>query len=68
MKFRTQWSRREFLTSVTGAGAAIMLNPLSAWAIDVLDPRVAKIVAETIGIGTHNHIDVPLVAAEAPGQ
>ena len=31
------------------------------------DPRVAKIVANTIGIDTHNHIDVPLDKAELLG-
>ena len=45
----------------------MMLNPLSAWAIDDIDPRVAAIVAATIGIDTHNHIDVPLTAADVPG-
>lgn len=67
MKFQTEWSRREFLASVAGVGATMMLNPLAAWASDEVDPRVAKIVAETIGVDTHNHIDVPFVAAEVPG-
>ena len=66
-KFQNQWSRREFFTSVAGAGAALVLNPLSAWAFDELDPRVAAIVADTIGIDSHNHIDVPIIAAEMPG-
>lgn len=67
MKFQTQWARREFLGSIAGAGAAIMLNPLAVWAIEDLDPRVVKIVADTIGIDTHNHIDVPFSTAEVPG-
>lgn len=67
MKFQNQWSRREFLTSVAGASAAIMLNPLAARGIEEPDPRVAKIVAETIGIDTHNHIDVPFATDEVPG-
>jgi len=64
-----KWSRREFLTaiSLTGTGAAIMSSPLAAWAVDNIDPRVAKIVASTIGIDTHNHIDVPLISSEVPG-
>lgn len=45
----------------------IMLNPRLSWAADDLDPRVAAIVAGTIGIDTHNHIDVPLNTAELPG-
>lgn len=67
MKSQTQWSRREFLAAVSGAGAAMMLNPLPSWAIDGIDPRVAAIVAATMGIDSHNHIDVPLTAGEAPG-
>jgi microsomal dipeptidase-like Zn-dependent dipeptidase len=67
MKSKSTWSRREFLTTVTGAGTAMMLSPLSSWAIDDIDPRVAGIVAATIGIDTHNHIDVPLTATEIPG-
>ena len=64
---QTAWSRRDFITLLSGAGAAMMLNPLSAWAIGDIDPRVAAIVAATIGIDTHNHIDVPLTAADVPG-
>lgn len=45
-----------------------MLRPRLSWgAVDTLDPRVAGIVASTVGIDTHNHIDVPLAAAEMPG-
>lgn len=60
--------RRSFLT---GAGGAILLRP--AWlnaarlTADTVDPRVGDIVAQTIGIDTHNHIDVPLTDAEMPG-
>jgi membrane dipeptidase len=43
------------------AGAGMMLRPVSAWAADATDPRVAGIVAKTIGI------DVPLTVAEMPG-
>jgi membrane dipeptidase len=68
MDFQTNWSRRRFLAamSVVGAGT-MMLNPLTAWAFDDIDPRVAKIVADTIGIDTHNHIDVPLTVGDVPG-
>jgi membrane dipeptidase len=65
MKFHSQWSRREFIATV--AGAAMSLDPLLIWATDEPDPRVAKIVADTIGVDTHNHIDVPFVGAEVPG-
>ncbi|WP_090100410.1 dipeptidase [Chitinophaga sp. CF118] len=67
MKSQSAWSRREFLTAVTGTSAAMMLNPLAGWAINEVDPRVAAIVAATMGIDTHNHIDVPLTQAEVPG-
>jgi membrane dipeptidase len=61
-------TRRQFLSTLAmTAGAATALRPFSAWAADTLDPRVAGIVAKTIGIDTHNHIDVPLTAAELPG-
>jgi membrane dipeptidase len=43
------------------------LTPLSARAADEMDPNVASIVSNTIGIDTHNHIDVPLTAADVPG-
>src|SRR6218665_817967 len=69
MKNHSTWSRREFLAalSVAGAGTAFLANPFTAWAIDDIDPRVAKIVADTIGIDTHNHIDIPLTTADVPG-
>lgn len=66
------WSRRKFITTVTGAGTVVVLNPLISWAVDEvhpdrIDPRVAAIVAKTIGVDTHNHIDVPIYAADLPG-
>ena len=68
MNFQTNGSRRRFLFTVAKtAGAAIMLRPRLGWAADVIDPRVADIVAKTIGIDTHNHVDVPLTVAEMPG-
>ncbi len=68
MEFQTRGSRRQFLsTAALTAGAATMLRPRLGWAADAADPRVAGIVAATIGIDTHNHIDVPLTAAEMPG-
>jgi membrane dipeptidase len=68
MEFQACGSRRQFLSTVaTTAGAAILLRPRLGWAADITDPRVAGIVATTIGVDTHNHIDVPLTAAEMPG-
>jgi microsomal dipeptidase-like Zn-dependent dipeptidase len=60
-------SRRDFLAAVAGMGAAMMLRSSGARAADEVDPRVAELVASTIGIDTHNHIDVPLTMAEVPG-
>jgi membrane dipeptidase len=69
MEFQANGSRRHFLsTAATAAGAAMLLRPgLGLAAEDVLDPRVAGIVAKTIGIDTHNHVDVPLTAPKCPG-
>src|ERR1700759_2989798 len=68
MKSQPRWSRRKFLAaiSIAGAGTA-MLKPFAAWAMEEEDPRVARIVAGTICVDTHNHIDVPLTAADVPG-
>jgi len=68
MEFQASGSRRQFLSAIAmTAGAAILLRSRLGWAADRTDPRVADIVAKTIGIDTHNHIDVPLTAAETPG-
>ncbi|KGO86088.1 peptidase M19 [Flavobacterium rivuli WB 3.3-2 = DSM 21788] len=61
------WSRRKFITTAAGAGTIIVLNPSIGWAFDRNDPKVAAIVAKTMGIDAHNHIDVPLNTAELPG-
>lgn len=62
------YSRRQFLDRAGKvASAAALLRSGFAWAAEAIDPKVAGIVASTIGIDTHNHIDVPLTAAEMPG-
>jgi membrane dipeptidase len=67
-EFQTSYSRRRFLSAITmTAGAGMILRSPSAWAADGADAHVSKIVAATIGIDTHNHIDVPLTTAEMPG-
>ena len=68
MGFHTSSSRRQFLSTaaMTTAGGMILRPRLSS-AADLTDPRVAGIVATTIGIDTHNHVDVPLIEAEMPG-
>jgi len=45
----------------------MVLRLPEAQAADDVDPPVAEFVASAIGIDTHNHIDVPLTAAEVPG-
>jgi membrane dipeptidase len=67
MEFQTNGSRRRFLSSVAvTAGAGIVLGPRLGRAADINDSRVTDLVA-TIGIDTHNHVDVPLTEAEMPG-
>ena len=67
MKSLSAYSRRDFLSALTGTGVAMMLHPLSSWAISDIDPRVAAIVAASYGIDTHNHVDVPLTKEDIPG-
>lgn len=68
MEFNTGGSRRQFLSAIAKtACTAVLLPPRSGSGEQSFDPRVDGIVAGTIGIDTHNHIDVPLTAAEMPG-
>jgi membrane dipeptidase len=62
----SETSRRQFLSAVAVTGAAALL-PSHVLQADAMDPRVTEIVAKTIGIDTHNHVDVPLTEAEMPG-
>lgn len=66
-KFNQAWSRRKFVAAATGASVLMMMKPTWLLAADEIDPRVAALVAKTIGIDTHNHIDVPLDTDELPG-
>lgn len=52
---------------MAGLGTAVLLRPWAAWAADEVDPRVAALVAKTVGVDAHNHVDVPLVTADVPG-
>jgi membrane dipeptidase len=67
MRIRSASSRRDFLAAVAGIGAAMVSRSPESWAADDIDPRVAELVAGTLGVDTHNHIDVPLTAAGVPG-
>lgn len=60
-------SRRTFLFNGALLAGVGLVASRGAWGADEVDPRVAAIVAKTIGIDTHNHIDVPMTAAEMPG-
>ena len=51
------FSRRRFLTTAMEAGGAMLLGP--AWlhaGADAVDPRLAQVLAKTIGIDMHNHV------------
>src|SRR6187402_3123813 len=67
MNHPTFWTRRHFLTLLGTAGAGLALHPLWARSLAEVDPRVAAIVAATVGIDAHNHVDVPLAADQLPG-
>ncbi|MFT3981265.1 MAG: membrane dipeptidase [Ferruginibacter sp.] len=62
------WSRRKFITTLSGAGAMLMLQPSAFGAGFEPDSRVRKIVARTIGIDTHNHMDLPFSKEQFKGQ
>jgi membrane dipeptidase len=61
-------ARRRFIITSTSVGAALLFNPFSTWANTEGESEIAKIVAKTIGIDTHNHLDVPFRAEEFIGQ
>ena len=66
--FVKELTRRKFLaTSAMTAGALNILGVRTTWPSDAVDARVAQLVASTVGIDTHNHIDVPMTPAELPG-
>ena len=68
LEIQKSGSRRQFLSALAKtAGAATLFRPLLGWAGDAIDSRVDDLVAKTVGIDTHNHIDVPLTIAEMPG-
>jgi membrane dipeptidase len=56
---QNKFTRRRFILTSTGVGATLLLNPFSTWANAESESEVATIVARTIGIDTHNHLDVP---------
>src|SRR5580693_7642326 len=67
-KTKQEWSRLKFVRRMTGTGVLMLLNPAWSWTVDDIDPRVTAIVNKTIGVDSHNHIDVPISSAELPGR
>jgi len=47
--YQSNPSRREFVTTLAGAGGAVLLGPNRAQSAEV-DPRVAQIVSKTITV------------------
>lgn len=64
----SEWSRRQFITAITGTSAALLTKPFYSWANNDMDPKIAAIVAKTIGIDTHNHMDVPFSLEQFKAQ
>jgi len=61
----TWQSRRAVLQGLTAAGGAALLGPsmlANAWGQEAIDPRVAKLVADTISVDMHNHDGQPTFA------
>ncbi|MDI9879084.1 dipeptidase [Flectobacillus longus] len=65
---RNDFTRRHFLTAISGMGGIILLKSFHSFAIDDTNLRISTIVNKTIAIDTHNHIDVPLKKEELPGS
>jgi membrane dipeptidase len=66
MKKKSDFSRREFLATIATVGAGVAFTSFPALAADEMDPKIVALVRSTMGIDTHNHIDVPLKTAEVP--
>ena len=64
---RNDFTRRHFLTAISGMGGIMLLKSFQSFALDETDPRIVAIIKKTIAIDTHNHIDVPLKKEELPG-
>jgi membrane dipeptidase len=53
-------SRRKFLMALTATGGAMLLGPGPLEAAEI-DPRVAQIVASTIAVDMHSHVQIRFV-------
>ncbi|HVM89995.1 MAG TPA: membrane dipeptidase [Puia sp.] len=65
---KPEFSRRKFIKTATGAGVVLFINPFVSRAAFEPDDKVKAIVAKTIGIDTHNHMDVPFNKKEFKNQ
>lgn len=66
--FNPEWSRRKFIYNLSAASALLMVRPEFTFANDTKETQIARIIAKTIGIDTHNHIDVPFNIEEFKNQ
>jgi membrane dipeptidase len=60
-------SRRDFLRNAAGTGAALLLTPAFLRPAEP-DPRVAQIVAKTIVVDMHNHIQIHFAKTPADAR
>lgn len=67
MNFDKTSSRRQFLSAAAMTVGAMPLRQRWCRAAETRNPRATDIAAKTIGIDTHNHIDVPMTETEMPG-
>jgi membrane dipeptidase len=63
-----EWSRRKFITTITGTSAVLLFNPFTSLVDLEQDDTVKKIVGKTIGIDSHNHMDVPFTLQQFKEQ
>jgi membrane dipeptidase len=62
------WTRRKFIATATSAGVVLLFNPFTSLVVIEPNEKVRKIIAKTIGIDTHNHMDVPFSLEQFKGQ
>jgi membrane dipeptidase len=64
MPSRSHSSRREFVATLTGASAAL-IHSQSLFSAEP-DPRLAKVLADTIAVDMHSHVGIPFGRPNAP--
>lgn len=59
------WSRRTFIKNVAGVGTALAISPLiPSCGSTKKASSLSDILTKTVGVDTHNHIDIPFNAGE----